>query len=1340
MKEYNIGLDIGTNSVGWAVVLKDSYKVMRKGNKALWGIRLFDDANTAVQTRGYRSTRRRMDRRKERILLLREIFAEEIGKVDPHFFDKLEESFYHNEDKKHKHYPLTKEDKLILNRFKTIYHLRNHIMESEKKEDIRLIYLAFHHIIKYRGNFLHEENDFNVKNIDIEGELKNTFEEIFSSCDELSQDLASPEEMDFASIEEILDEKSKSDRRKKLELYLKDFSGEYPKFATEFSKAVVGNKFSAAKLFHLELEQDQKDVEVSLDGSSLEDKGEELDKLLGDKISVLETMKSLYEMIYLKNIFKGRKDTSISHLMMERYEIHKQDLKDLKDLLSLDTPMKGCVKSSAFHKVFRTRKHDKDLCLYEQYLHNKITLDEFVNELKKVLKEVKDTLISNGGENLFHKVEERMMEEDYMPRITSIENGSFPYQLNLSELEKMIENQGKYYPFLLEKVGKDYKISKLLSFRIPYYVGPLIEDEKHPFAWMKRKIENVKITPYNFDEVVDKDASAERFITKMLRSCSYLLKEKAMPANSLLYSEYKVLNELKQIRINGHSLTVEMQQEIIDEFFRKTLGTLTDKKFKEYLNQNRNFDMYGGDFKITGYSAEEKFANTLTSYIDFYGPEGFFKGTNLTEEDAETIIRWITIFEDKTILKRKIEMEYPVLVPVLPKILKKRYSGWSNLSKKLLTELRYFDPEDSNYKSIMDLMWETSDNFMQILNDEKYGFQEMIAKENGVLEQTKLNYDLVKQLTTSPATKRGIWQALQVVKEVTDYIGYDPSSISIEFERGDEKKGRKDSRKDYLKKLYTANKDFIHDYQRLSHELENTSEDELKNSEKLYLYFIQESKSLYSGTQLTLDDLKDCEVDHILPRTAIKDDSIDNKALVLSKENRDKAANLVLFPKWQSLCEGWWKHLEDVKLISNKKFRRLMRRQFKEEDIEGFINRQLVETRQITKHVANILQGLYPNSKINYMPAALGHSYREKFELFKFRDLNDYHHAHDAYLVAVLGEYKSFCNLKVTLEDLKELSEKLWEEGKYKELRYGYVINSIDSSFPHFNAKTGEVLDIDYFTKTVADHLYRNDILVSKKTEIREGEFYQQNASKKGVGTIPFHKGLDVKLYGGYTRANPSYAMVVKYTKKGKNSQRMIGLPMYVLSQKDEDLTKEYIRNLLNLKPEDSIELVGKKIPFYTLLNWNGQMGYLVGSSDTVELCNAKEFQLTKAESLEYKYMLNRLLNHRKRIIDDVTYTQKLKDFLKLLIAKIEKEYLLYQNLVSEMKELFFPVIEEAKIETMENVIIQMLYLLKCNSTCANLKFLGASTAFGKKNHRIIENATIIHQSVTGIRERRYEF
>ena len=69
MENYNIGLDIGTTSVGWAVANDATNKVMRKGGKALWGVRLFDSAVTAEDRRAKRGTRRRYDRRRERIKL-----------------------------------------------------------------------------------------------------------------------------------------------------------------------------------------------------------------------------------------------------------------------------------------------------------------------------------------------------------------------------------------------------------------------------------------------------------------------------------------------------------------------------------------------------------------------------------------------------------------------------------------------------------------------------------------------------------------------------------------------------------------------------------------------------------------------------------------------------------------------------------------------------------------------------------------------------------------------------------------------------------------------------------------------------------------------------------------------------------------------------------------------------------------------------------------------------------------------------------------------------------------------------------------------------------------------
>ncbi len=92
-KDYNIGLDIGTTSVGWAVVEDGTQKILRKGTgknrKALWGVRLFDEAQTAEGRRGFRSTRRRYDRRRQRIKLLQEEFKNEINKVDENFFKKL---------------------------------------------------------------------------------------------------------------------------------------------------------------------------------------------------------------------------------------------------------------------------------------------------------------------------------------------------------------------------------------------------------------------------------------------------------------------------------------------------------------------------------------------------------------------------------------------------------------------------------------------------------------------------------------------------------------------------------------------------------------------------------------------------------------------------------------------------------------------------------------------------------------------------------------------------------------------------------------------------------------------------------------------------------------------------------------------------------------------------------------------------------------------------------------------------------------------------------------------------------------------------------------------------
>lgn len=163
-QDYFLGLDMGTGSLGWAVT-DDLYQVLRRHGKSLWGVRLFESANTAEERRLHRTARRNLDRRGWRIQVLQELFAEEISKVDPGFFLRMKESKYYPEDKRDEDgkcpelpYALfvdkTYTDKEYHKEFPTIYHLRKRLMETETMPDIRLVYLALHHMMKHRGHFL----------------------------------------------------------------------------------------------------------------------------------------------------------------------------------------------------------------------------------------------------------------------------------------------------------------------------------------------------------------------------------------------------------------------------------------------------------------------------------------------------------------------------------------------------------------------------------------------------------------------------------------------------------------------------------------------------------------------------------------------------------------------------------------------------------------------------------------------------------------------------------------------------------------------------------------------------------------------------------------------------------------------------------------------------------------------------------------------------------------------------------------------------------------------------------------------------------------------------------
>ena len=359
--------------------------------------------------------------------------------------------------------------------------------------------------------------------LDIKEQLKTIFTLLFNNI----QALGIPEDylqmIDFDKIERDLLNNSKNDVKKLLQDDLEDIVNR--NFAIEFGKLMVGNNCNLKKM--LLLESDNK-IDISLSGNDYDDKYNEYQNVLGENIEILDTLKQLYDCIFLKKLFNENQNIYISSLMVKYYNQHREDLNFLKGLFKSNRGL--------YNKLFRS---GKDLCIYDKYITNKIDSEEFKKEINKLLVDLFDSDEKNINQNLIDEytlnVKEKIENGEFLPKITTTDNGKYPYQLNKVELIKIIENQGKYYPFLLEQINdnKTYKIVKLLEFKIPYYVGPLVSSKRSNNAWLERKIDDVKITPYNFDEVVNKEDTAEKFIRRMISHCSYLLNEYALANNSI---------------------------------------------------------------------------------------------------------------------------------------------------------------------------------------------------------------------------------------------------------------------------------------------------------------------------------------------------------------------------------------------------------------------------------------------------------------------------------------------------------------------------------------------------------------------------------------------------------------------------------------------------------------------------------------------------------------------------------------------------------------------------------------------------------------------------------------
>ena len=1364
MENYYIGLDIGTNSVGWAVTDR-AYNILKRKGKRMWGIRLFESADTAAERRAFRASRRRLQRRKQRIDLLQELFAEEIHKVDPTFFIRLNESRLHLEDK-------SVDGRFLLfmdpdytdidyyREYPTIFHLRKALIENCAEHDPRHLYLALHHILKNRGHFL------------INGELSDAknFDTVFNQLAEVIFDAFHIEIAggQRSAFETTLRDRNLSGTAKVKDLikcfeiegeeYGKAEQKQRKETAENICKLLVGNKGDLKKLFHEEFEGLEKSS-FSF-GDSAYDDGirPNIQEVMPEQSYIIDCIKALYDWNILVDILDG--EDYISFAKVKQYERHQKNLKDLKKLC------RKYLARAEYKKFFDGTEGGVNYAAYigsvktkgRKTAVKKCSEEDFYKELEKRLAQISP---QEDDKALWDRLLTETKQKTLLPLQRSKDNGVVPHQIHQMELKKILRNAEVYMPFLTKKdeEGKSAseKILAIFSFRVPYYVGPLSDRHKGQGSnsWIVRKEEG-RIYPWNFSEKVDEEKSNEAFIRRMTNKCTYLIGEDVIPKNSLLYSRFMVLNELNNLRVRGKKVSVEEKQKLYDELFCKHTK-VTGKRLLDYL---RRSDEKLTKEDLSGF--DQDFKASLSSYLDF--EKGVF-GAEMAKDSirtvAEDIIRWKTIYgDDQKMTRHVIEQKYPNLLTEeqYKAVRRLRYTGWGNFSEKFLNGIQGIDQETGAIYTIIQALWETDCNLMQLLSS-RFTFAAEIAKLNEAAqgEITSVTYDaLVKDLIVSPAVKRAIWQTVQIVEEIRHVIGCDPEKIFVEMARENEERDqngkgkRKDSRKQQLLALYNACEGDVRDW---IEKIEATDERAF-NSIKLYLYYTQMGRCMYTGNQIDLEQLMagnpKWDRDHIYPQSKIKDDSLDNLVLV-ERDKNAKNSNEMLSSEIQEKQKGRWAQLLKMGLISKKKYDRLTRTgDFTDEELAGFINRQLVETRQSSKAVVELLNRMFRDSRVIQVKAGITSQFRHRdLNVPKSRRINDFHHAKDAYLNIVAGDVydaKFTSNPRIWLKENKERKYNLSRTFDFDVYRG----NTRIWEAPAYNGKKknekgekfGGTLDL------VRKIVQRNDILYTEYTYCDKGGLFNATIVKKGKGApIPLKSGLDTEKYGGYNSANTSYFTLIEFDgKKGERVRNLMEVPIYIANMLPHD-PEAYLKYCEQVKHLENVKVLRPCIKKNALLLVDGYPMRIRGANEIIILFKNGMQPLFK----QYEILIRNIekyldkhqafeVNERFDRITEEGLIDLYDDMTEKLLTVYEKRPANQGKLLKQNRERFLELSLKKKAALLNGI----LAMFRCDiETKADLTDIGGSKNSGsmKINKNTVGKSYLIlvNQSVTGLYETRTE-
>ena len=403
----------------------------------------------------------------------------------------------------------------------------------------------------------------------------------------------------------------------------------------------------------------------------------------------------------------------------------------------------------------------------------------------------------------------------------------------------------------------------------------------------------------------------------------------------------------------------------------------------------------------------------------------------------------------------------------------------------------------------------------------------------------------------------------------------------------------------------------------------------------------------------------------------------------------------------------------------------------------------LVETHQGTRVMTQILKSVFPESDIVFPKGGNVSEFRNKFKLLKVRNVNDYHHAQDAYLNIVVGNsyYVKFTKnpmnyIKSYNKDRKKYGYNLGKMFERDIIRDG---ETAWISAKNENGNTGTIVNV---RKTLA----KNTPLITRMNFEAHGGIANQTvySAKKAKEKVYLPmKTNDSRLckveeYGGVTNLSTAYYMVVEHEVKKKRIRTIEMVPIYLknyVEQSDENKIK-YCEQFLELK---NPVICMPKLKMQSLIKWNGFYLHITGrSEDRICVRNAVPLCL-RQEWINYIKEIN---NYIEKGLTEESKTEicreKNIELFEMLRDKHTKGiYSKKPNPLSgkieEWKEKFY----EAGVEAQAEALLELLKITECNNNSMNAKKLGFKQSGMKISNNISksEEFLLINQSPSGLFE-----